>query len=138
MKSVNRVTLLGYVTRDPEVKALPSGRTVCTFGLATNRVWKNQSGEKQEQAEFHNLVCFGNLADFAGLYIHKGKRLYIEGYIKTRNWENAEKMKIFRTEVVVDDIVLLGPRDSAPEMEKEMEEIPEGEIADAAELVEVA
>jgi single-strand DNA-binding protein len=138
MKSVNRVTLLGYVTRDPEVKALPSGRTVCTFGLATNRVWKNQSGEKQEQAEFHNLVCFGNLADFAGLYIHKGKQLYVEGYLKTRSWENPEKMKIFRTEVVVDDIVLLGPRDSAPEMEKEMEEIPEGEIADAAELVEVA
>lgn len=138
MKSVNRVTLLGYVTRDPEVKALPSGRTVCTFGLATNRVWKNQSGEKQEQAEFHNLVCFGNLADFAGLYIQKGKQLYVEGYLKTRSWENPEKMKIFRTEVVVDDIVLLGPRDSAPEMEKEMEEIPEGEIADAAELVEVA
>jgi single-strand DNA-binding protein len=78
------------------------------------------------------------LADFAGLYIQKGKQLYVEGYLKTRSWENPEKMKIFRTEVVVDDIVLLGPRDSAPEMEKEMEEIPEGEIADAAELVEVA
>ncbi len=103
--------LLGNVTRDPELKATANGQSVCTFGLATNRVWKDQSGEKQSLAEYHNLVAWGGLAEFVGQNVKKGKPLFIEGYLKTRSWDSAEGAKIFRTEIVIENLVLLGPRD---------------------------
>ncbi len=112
MKSVNRVTLLGNVTRDPELKSTANGQSVATFGLATNRVWKDQSGEKQSLAEFHNLVAWGGLAEFCAQNVRKGKPLYIEGYLKTRSWEGPESSKIFRTEIVVENLVLIGPKDN--------------------------
>ena len=108
MKSINKVILVGNVTRDPELKSTTAGQAVCSFGLATNRVWKTDKGEKQSLAEFHNLVVWGHLAEFCGQYVTKGKPLYIEGYLKTRSWENDQKQKLYRTEVVVEDIVLLG------------------------------
>lgn len=111
MKSVNRVTLLGNVTRDPELKSTTGGQAVCTFGLATNRVWKDASGEKQSLAEYHNLVAWGGLAEFSAQNVHKGKPLYVEGYLKTRSWDGPEGSKIFRTEIVVENLVLLGPRE---------------------------
>lgn len=111
MKSVNKVTLLGNVTRDPELKATQSGQSVTTFGLATNRVWKDQSGEKQSLAEYHNLVAWGGLAEFCATNVRKGKPLYIEGYLKTRSWDGPEGSKIFRTEIVIENLVLLGQRD---------------------------
>ncbi|PIR53591.1 single-stranded DNA-binding protein [Candidatus Peregrinibacteria bacterium CG10_big_fil_rev_8_21_14_0_10_49_10] len=114
MKSLNRVTLLGNVTRDPEVKSTTSGQTVATFGLATNRVWKDAEGEKKSLPEYHNLVAWGGLAEFAGQYVHKGKPLYIEGYLKTRSWDGIEGKKIYRTEVVVENIILLGSKDDGP------------------------
>jgi len=112
MKSVNRVTLLGNVTRDPELKATSGGQSVATFGLATNRTWKDHSGEKQSLAEYHNLVAWGGLAEFASLNVKKGKPLYVEGYLKTRSWDGPEGSKIFRTEIVIENLVLLGPRDA--------------------------
>ncbi|TSC80639.1 MAG: single-strand DNA-binding protein [Candidatus Peregrinibacteria bacterium Gr01-1014_25] len=118
MKSVNRVTLLGNVTRDPEIKATVGGQSVCTFGLATNRVWKDAQGQKQSLPEYHNLVAWGGLADFCHQNVRKGKPLYIEGYLKTRSWENDSGTKQFRTEIVMDNIVLIGPR-------------PEGATSDA-------
>lgn len=111
MKSVNKVMLLGNVTRDPELKSTANGQSVCTFGLATNRIWKDQSGEKQSLAEYHNLVAWGGLADFCGQNVKKGKPLFIEGYLKTRSWDSPEGAKIFRTEIVIENLVLLGPRD---------------------------
>ncbi len=113
MKSVNKVILLGNVTRDPELKATQSGQSVATFGLATNRVWKDHAGEKQSLAEYHNLVAWGGLAEFCSLNVKKGKPLYIEGYLKTRSWDGPEGSKIFRTEIVIENLVLLGPRDGA-------------------------
>jgi len=110
MKSVNKVILLGNVTRDPQLKATQSGQSVVTFGLATNRTWKDVSGAKQSLAEFHNLVAWGKLAEFIAQNVTKGKPLFIEGYLKTRSWDSPEGTKIFRTEVVVDNIVLVGPR----------------------------
>ena len=110
MKSVNRVTLLGNVTRDPLLKSTTNGQTVVTFGLATNRVWKDANGEKQSLPEYHNLVAWGKLAEFIGENVRKGKPLFIEGYLKTRSWDSPEGTKIFRTEVVIDNIVLVGPR----------------------------
>jgi len=114
MKSVNTVILLGNVTRDPEIKALPSGQSLCAFGLATNRVWKDKAGERQSVAEYHNLVCFGPLAEFAGTHVQKGKPLYVRGRLKTRSWEDADGKKHSRTEIVAEDVVLLGARDAGP------------------------
>jgi single-strand DNA-binding protein len=111
MKSVNKVILLGNVTRDPELKATANGQSVATFGLATNRVWKDQTGEKQSLAEYHNLVAWGGLAEFCAQSVHKGKPLYVEGYLKTRSWDGPEASKIFRTEIVVENLVLLSPRE---------------------------
>lgn len=110
MKSVNKVMLLGNITRDPELKSTTNGQAVCTFGLATNRVWKDSTGDKQSLPEYHNLVAWGGLAEFCAENIKKGKPLFIEGYLKTRSWDSAEGTKIFRTEVVVENIVLLGPK----------------------------
>lgn len=111
MKSVNKVILLGNVTRDPELKATQNGQSVATFGLATNRVWRDQSGEKQSLPEYHNLVAWGGLAEFCSTNVRKGKPLYIEGYLKTRSWDGPEGSKIFRTEIVIENLVLLGQRD---------------------------
>lgn len=110
---MNKVILLGNVTRDPQLKVTTNGQSVVTFGLATNRVWKDANGEKQSLAEFHNLVAWGKLAEFIAESVRKGKPLFIEGYLKTRSWDNPEGTKIFRTEVVVDNIVLVGPRSDA-------------------------
>jgi single-strand DNA-binding protein len=111
MKSVNKVILLGNVTRDPELKATTNGQSVATFGLATNRVWRDQAGEKQSLPEYHNLVAWGGLAEFCAQSVKKGKPLYIEGYLKTRSWDGPEGSKIFRTEIVVENLVLLAPRE---------------------------
>lgn len=120
MKSVNKVILLGNVTRDPELKATVGGQSVATFGLATNRVWKDQNGEKQSLPEYHNLVAWGGLAEFCAQNVRKGKPLYIEGYLKTRSWDGPEGSKIFRTEIVVENLVLLGPREGGDMHHHEM------------------
>lgn len=122
MKSVNTVTLLGNTTNDPELKTLPGGQTVCSFGLATNRVWKDVKGERQSQAEFHNLVVWGKLGEFCDKYVKKGKPVYVEGHLKTGSWEKPEGTKHFRTEVVVDNLVLLGAKDKSPEVAHVTEE----------------
>lgn len=121
MKSVNKVILLGNVTRDPELKSTANGQSVCTFGLATNRVWRDGMGAKQSLPEYHNLVAWGGLADFCGQNVKKGKPIYIEGYLKTRSWESAEGTKIFRTEIVIENLILLSPKgDSPPSGDGEM------------------
>lgn len=139
MKSVNKVILLGNVTRDPELKSTQSGQSVCTFGLATNRTWKDAQGNRQSVAEFHNLVAWGGLAGFAAEYVKKGKPLYIEGYLKTRSWDSAAGPKMFRTEVIIDNLILVGPRDDVADLphdehlpghpEELTEEMPEEAMA---------
>ncbi|MBI3331334.1 single-stranded DNA-binding protein [Candidatus Peregrinibacteria bacterium] len=122
MKSVNTVTLLGNVTHNPEVKSTPEGRAVCTFGVATNRFWKDAKGAKKSQAEFHNLVAFGKLGDVCGKYLKKGKPVYVQGHLKTDAWEKPEGTKHRRTEIVVENLVLLGAKKGAPEIEKAVSE----------------
>ncbi len=131
MKSVNKVILLGNVTRDPELKSTTNGQAVCTFGLATNRVWKDSTGDKQSLPEYHNLVAWGGLAEFCAENVKKGKPLYIEGYLKTRSWDSPEGTKIFRTEVVLENIVLLGPKGEleSPAEEVIEEAVPEEVVA---------
>jgi len=109
--NLNKVFILGNVTRDPEVRALPSGQQVTSFGMATNRFYTDTTGQKKQEAEFHNVVCFGKLADISSRYLNKGSLVLIEGRIKTRNWQNAQGVKQYRTEIVADGMQL-GPRNS--------------------------
>jgi len=99
---LNKALLYGNLTRDPEVRALPSGQQVATFGVATNRTFKNKEGQQQEQTEFHNIVAFGRTAEVMGQYLKKGRPVFIEGRIQTRSWE-ADGRKNYRTEIVVDN-----------------------------------
>jgi single-strand DNA-binding protein len=101
---MNKAILFGNLTRDPELRALPSGAQVCSFGLATNRVWRDKDGNKQEQAEFHNIVVFGRQAETCAQYLKKGSSAIIEGRIQTRSWDSPEKGKQYRTEIVADRV----------------------------------
>lgn len=104
---LNRATILGRLTRDPEMKSLPSGRTVTSFSLATSRVWTDANGAKQKQSEYHNIVMWGKLAETAGQYLKKASRLYVEGRIQTRDWAGKDGVKRYRTEIVADNMIML-------------------------------
>ncbi|MBU6214838.1 single-stranded DNA-binding protein [Patescibacteria group bacterium] len=100
---LNKVFLYGNLTRDPELKALPSGSNVVSFGLATNRTYKDKNGAKQEATEFHNIVAFGRTADVIAQYCKKGRPIFIEGRLQTRSWDDKETgKKNYRTEIVAD------------------------------------
>ena len=107
--NLNKAFILGNVTREPEVRSLPSGQQVCNFGIATNRFYTDSSGQKQQSAEFHNIVCFGKLADTSSRYLHKGSLVLIEGRIQTRNWQDASGNKRYKTEIVAESLQL-GPK----------------------------
>lgn len=107
--NLNKAFILGNVTRDPESKALPSGQQVVSFGLATNRFYTDNTGQKKQDTEFHNVVCFGRLADTASRYLNKGSLVLIEGRIKTRNWQDNSGIKHYKTEIIADNLQL-GPR----------------------------
>lgn len=109
MKSVNTVTLLGNVTRDPEIKVTPAG-SVASFGLSTNRVWKDKAGNKQSIAEFHNIIAWDSLAEVCCQYVRKGKPLYVKGYLKTHTWDDVDGVTHYMTEVVAQDVILLGAK----------------------------
>lgn len=137
--NLNKVFLIGRLTQNPETRNLPSGQLVCNFGLATNRIWTSQqTKEKQEKAEFHNIVLFGRLAEIASQYLSKGGLALIEGRIQTRSWQDQSGSKRYKTEVVAENIQL-GPRtfsassnnnaDARTEKPKiEQEKIPETNI----------
>ena len=99
---LNKAFLYGNLTRDPELRALPSGAQVCSFGLATNRTYKDKEGAKQEATEFHNIVAFGRPAEIIAQYMKKGRPLFVEGRIQTRSWDK-DGAKQYRTEIVVDN-----------------------------------
>lgn len=105
--SLNKVQLIGNLTAEPEVRETPNGQKVATFSVATNRKWKDASGVLQEDTEFHNCVAWRWLADIAEQYMHKWKKVYVEGYLKTRNWEDTAGVKRYKTEIVADNVILL-------------------------------
>lgn len=105
---LNKVLLYGNLTRDPELRALPSGMNVVNFSIATNRVFRDRDGKKQEQTDFHNVVVFGRQADTVNQYIKKGNGVFVEGRLQTRSWEK-DGQKMYRTEVVADR-VQFGPK----------------------------
>lgn len=117
MRSINKVILIGNLTRDAELKQTSSGQPISTFGLATNRAWITREGDKNNSSEFHECVAWGRLAEICSQYLKKGKLVYIEGYLKTRSWDTPEGVKRFRTEVVVNDMIMLEKRSGSDETE---------------------
>lgn len=107
---LNRATIIGNLTRDPELRSLPSGKSVATFGVATNRFWTDANGVKQKQAEFHNVVMWGKLAEIASQYMRKGRRIYVEGRLQTRDWTGQDGVKRYRTEIVGENMIMLDGR----------------------------
>ncbi len=109
---VNKVMLLGNLGRDPEVRQTPSGQTVASFSIATNRKWKDRDGNRQEQTEWHNIVVWGRQAEVAGQYLTKGKQIFLEGRLQTRSWDDRQSgEKRYRTEIVCEYFKMLGGRD---------------------------
>jgi single-strand DNA-binding protein len=106
---LNKAIVIGNLTRDPELRSLPSGIQVTSFSLATNRVWKDKNGAKQESADYHNIVVFGRQAETANQYLRKGSSVLVEGRMQTRSWDAADGTKKYRTEIVADR-VQFGPR----------------------------
>ena len=112
MASVNKVILIGNLGRDPEVRYTPGGSAVCNVSIATTRTWKNkESGEKQEETEWHRVVFFDRLAEIAGEYLKKGRSVYVEGRLKTRKWQDKDGVEKYTTEIVATDMQMLGSRE---------------------------
>lgn len=107
--NLNKAFVLGNVTRDPEVRSLPSGQQVASFGIATNRFYTDQSGQKKQEAEFHNIVTFGKLADIASRYLTKGALILVEGRIKNSSWQGTDGIKKYKSEIIAESLQL-GPR----------------------------
>ena len=111
---VNKVILVGNLGRDPELRTTTSGQPVANFTMATSRKWKNRDGERQEDTEWHTIVCWGRQAEIAGQYLTKGKQIYVEGRIQTRSWDDRESgEKKYRTEIICDNFQMLGSRGSS-------------------------
>lgn len=112
--NLNKIFLLGRLTRDPQTRALPSGQPVSSFGMATGRFFTDKSGQKQQQTEFHNIVAFGKLADIVSQYLKKGSLVLIEGRIQTRNWQDTSGNQRSRTEIIAERLQL-GPKSAGKE-----------------------
>ena len=108
---LNKALVIGNLTRDPEMKSLPSGIQVTSFSVATNRVWKDKNGAKQESVDYHNIVVFGRQAETVAQFLRKGASVLIEGRMQTRSWDSPDGKKNYRTEIVADR-VQFGPRSS--------------------------
>lgn len=106
-RSLNRVTLIGNLTKDPELKYTPSKTAVVNFTIATNRQWKNSNGEEQDEATFIRCVAWAKLAEIIGQYLFKGKKIYVAGRLSNRSWDDQQGVKHYMTEVVVDDMIML-------------------------------
>ncbi len=104
---LNRAQLIGNVTRDPELRTTATGQNVCSFSVATNSQWTDAQGQKQQRAEFHNLVAWGKLAEICSQYLTKGKKVYVEGRLQTRDWEAQDGAKRRSTEIVLDNMIML-------------------------------
>jgi len=128
-RSLNKVQLIGNLTRDPELRYTPSGAAVCTIGLATNRQWVTESGEKKEDVEFHRLVAWNKLAEICSQLLKKGRKIYVEGRLQTRSWQGSDGNQRQTTEIVISDMIILDPKGAGVSVGNEFD-VPEsvGEI----------
>ena len=107
--NLNKAIIIGNLTQDPEGRNTPSGQSVASFTVATNRIWNDQQGHRQQQAEFHNVVAWGKLAEIVGLYLAKGRMCMVEGLLQTKNWDDQSGVRHWKTEIIAENIQL-GPR----------------------------
>ncbi len=105
--NLNKAMIIGNLTRDPEIRTTPTGKTVASFSVATNFVWTDQSGQKREKAEFHNIVAWARLAEICGQYLKKGAKIYLEGRLQTRDWVGQDNVKRYRTEIIAENMIML-------------------------------
>ena len=124
-RSLNKVMLLGNLTRDPELRYTPQGTAVCTFGMATNRQWKTESGDTRDEAEFHRIVAWTKLAEICAQLLKKGRRVYVEGRLRTRSWQGTDGVTRYTTEIVITDMMLLDPKGTEVPEAASLEDIPE-------------
>jgi len=110
MNSLNTAQVIGNLTRDPEMKSTQSGQPITTIGVATNRYWTDSNGQKKDEAEYHNVVMWGRLAEIAHQYLRKGMKVFFQGRLQTRSWEDDAGIKHFRTEIVARDMIILSPK----------------------------
>ena len=133
---LNKVMLIGNVTADPETKTTPSGQNVSNLSIATNKVWKDKDGQKQERADFHNLVAWRKISDVIAQYVKKGMKLYVEGELQTRSWDDQDGKKRYRTEIIVSNIIMLDKIGNT-ETPKTENEIKNQHLADSASEEEI-
>ena len=125
-RSLNKVELIGNLTRDPELRFTPSGAAVCTFGLATNRQWNTDTGEKKEEVEFHRIVSWNKLAELCGQLLAKGRKVYVEGRLQSRRWTGSDNLERTTTEIVISDMIILDSRgQSGTRTSGALDEVPE-------------
>jgi len=109
-RSLNKVQLIGNITRDPELRYTPTGAAVCTIGLATNRSWTTESGEKKEETEFHRVIAWNKLAELCSQLLTKGRKIYVEGRLRTNTWQSQDGTQRTSTEIVIEDMIILDSR----------------------------
>lgn len=112
--NLNKAMIIGNIVRDPEMRTTPSGQNVTSFSIATNRVWNDTNGQKQERAEFHNIVAWRRLAEIASQYLKKGAKVYIEGRLQTRSWDDPNGVKRYRTEIIAENMIMLDRAGNMP------------------------
>lgn len=117
MFSLNRAQVLGNLTRDPEVRNLPSGQSVCSFAVATNRRWKDKDGNQKEETQYHEVTIWGRLGELASQMLSKGKKVYVEGRLQTTSWEGNDGNKRSRTEIVAENFIPLSPKEGGAAFE---------------------
>ena len=123
MRGLNKLLIIGHLGRDPEMRYTPSGRPVTTFSVATSRSWTAGDGVRHDETEWFNVVAWGNLAEICNQHLHKGQQVYVEGRLQTRRWEDAEGNKHFTTELVAQEMIMLGDRrDPVPDGNEASEE----------------
>ena len=112
--NLNKAMIIGNVTRDPELKSTPSGQNVVSFGVATNLVWTDQSGQQQKKTEFHNIIAWRKLAEICAKYLHRGSKVYLEGRLQTTDWTGNDGVKRYRTEIVAENMIMLDSKGGVP------------------------
>lgn len=133
-KSLNRVQLIGNLTRDPELRYTPAGTAVCSFSIATNRSWTTDAGEKKDEADFHRIVAWNKLAELCSQFLNKGKKVYVEGRLTTRNWTGQDGAQRSTTEIIISDMILLDsagartPKDESEEVIEQSDEAVEEKV----------
>ncbi len=140
VRSLNKVMLIGNLTRDPNLRFTPNNTAVCSFGIATNRSWTPaEGGDKQERVEYHNIVAWSKLAEICGQLLHKGDKVYVEGRLQTRDWKSDDGQEKKTTEVVIDNMILLKSSSSAGYGDEiDEEDMPSPEPDEGTEAEDVA